>query len=167
MPAIYEAIIAAGAMPFGMFALNSMRLEKGYRTWKGDLSQEYTLLEAGLDRFRRLNKPQDFPGKAALIAEQARGPQRRFVTLTIEGNPQDAPPIATLRLNGRAVGEVTSGGYGYRVDASIALGVVQAEAAVPGTDLMVEIFGQSFRAIVQPDAPLWDSENARIRAQEV
>ena len=75
--------------------------------------------------------------------------------------------MATLRLNGDAVGEVTSGGYGYRADASIALGVVQAEAAVPGTDLTVEIFGQSYRATVQPDAPLWDSENTRIRAQEV
>jgi dimethylglycine dehydrogenase len=167
MPAIYDAIIAAGAGPFGMFALNSMRLEKGYRTWKGDLSQEYSLLEAGLERFIRLEKPQAFPGKAALVAERAAGPQRRFVTLVVEGNPQDAPAMATLRLKGRVVGEVTSGGYGYRVDASIALGVVQAEAAVPGTDLTVEIFGQSYRATVQPDAPLWDSENTRIRAQEV
>ena len=75
--------------------------------------------------------------------------------------------MVTLRLNGDAVGEVTSGGYGYRVGASIALGVVRAEAAQPGTELMVEIYGQSYRATVQPDAPLWDSENARIRAQEV
>jgi len=167
MPAIYDAIIAGGATPFGMFALNSMRLEKGYRTWKGDLSQEYTLLEAGLDRFMRLDKSEAFPGKDALIAERETGPQRRFVTLVVEGNPQDAPPMATLRLNGDAVGEVTSGGYGYRVDASIALGVVRAEAAVPGTELTVEIYGQSYRAMVQPDAPLWDRENARIRAQEV
>jgi dimethylglycine dehydrogenase len=167
MPAIYDAVIAAGAKPFGMFALNSMRLEKGYRTWKGDLSQEYTLLEAGLDRFVRLDKPQDFPGKAALIAEQAAGPKRRFVTLIVEGNAQDAPAMATLRLKGEAVGEVTSGGYGYRVDGSIALGMVQDQAAVAGTELMVEIFGQSYRAVVQPDAPLWDSQNARIRAQEV
>ena len=75
MPAIYDAVIAGGAVPFGMFALNSMRLEKGYRTWKGDLSQEYTLLEAGLDRFIRLEKPQAFPGKAALVAERAAGPR--------------------------------------------------------------------------------------------
>ena len=167
MPAIYDAVIAGGATPFGMFALNSMRLEKGYRTWKGDLSQEYTLLEAGLDRFLRLDKPEAFPGKEALIAERDAGPQRRFVTLVVGGNPQDAPPMATLRLNGDAVGEVTSGGYGYRVDASIALGVVRAEAAVPGTELTVEIYGQSYRATVQPDTPLWDRENARIRAQEV
>jgi dimethylglycine dehydrogenase len=59
--------------PFGMFALNSLRIEKGYRAWKGDLSTDYSLLEGGLDRFIRFDKPQDFPGKAALLAEKQRG----------------------------------------------------------------------------------------------
>jgi dimethylglycine dehydrogenase len=61
----------AGAKPFGMWALNSLRIEKGYRAWKGDLSTDYSLLEGGLDRFIRFDKPQDFPGKAALLAEKA------------------------------------------------------------------------------------------------
>ncbi|VAV97230.1 Sarcosine dehydrogenase, partial [hydrothermal vent metagenome] len=68
IPAIYQAILAAGAKPFGMYALNSLRIEKGYRAWKGDLSTDYTLLEGGLERFVKFDKPQDFTGKAALLA---------------------------------------------------------------------------------------------------
>ena len=62
----------AGAKPFGMYALNALRIEKGYRAWKGDLSTDYTLLEGGLERFVKLDKPQDFPGKAALLAKNSR-----------------------------------------------------------------------------------------------
>ncbi|MEO1316804.1 MAG: FAD-dependent oxidoreductase, partial [Pseudomonadota bacterium] len=72
IPAIWDAVTAGGARPFGMFALNSLRMEKGYRAWKGDLSTDYTLLEGGLDRFIRFNKEQDFPGRAALLAEKQR-----------------------------------------------------------------------------------------------
>ena len=57
MPALYAAVLSAGATPFGMYALNAMRIEKGYRAWKGDLSTDYTLLEAGLDRWVKLDKP--------------------------------------------------------------------------------------------------------------
>ncbi|MGB0799072.1 MAG: GcvT family protein, partial [Planktomarina sp.] len=60
IPALYDAVTGAGAVPFGMYALNSMRLEKGYRAWKGDLSTDYTCLEGGLDRFVKFDKPQDF-----------------------------------------------------------------------------------------------------------
>ena len=65
MPAIYDALLDASATPFGMYALNSMRLEKGYRAWKGDLSTDYTVLQGGLDRFVKLDK-ETFRGKAAL-----------------------------------------------------------------------------------------------------
>ena len=56
-----------------MWALNSLRIEKGYRAWKGDLSTDYSLLQGGLDRFIRFDKPQDFPGKQALLAEKQAG----------------------------------------------------------------------------------------------
>ena len=80
MPKIYGALLAAGAKPFGMYALNSLRLEKGYRAWKGDLSTDYSLFEGGLDRFVKLDKPQDFPGKQALLNEKQQGSKKRFVT---------------------------------------------------------------------------------------
>ena len=77
-PAIWDAVTQAGARPFGMWALNSLRIEKGYRAWKGDLSTDYSLLEGGLERFVKLDKPQDFPGKAALLTEKQRGVGKRF-----------------------------------------------------------------------------------------
>jgi dimethylglycine dehydrogenase len=164
IPAIYDAILDAGAKPFGMWALNSLRIEKGYRAWKGDLSTDYSLLEGGLERFVKFDKPQDFPGKAALLAEKQRGVKKRFAPLIVEAGAADAPYMSTIWHEGRIVGETTSGAWGYRVNASVALAMLRADLAVPGTKLEVEIYGERFPATVQPDAPLWDPENARLRA---
>ena len=164
MPAIYEAILGAGATPFGMYALNSLRLEKGYRAWKGDLSSDYTLLEGGVERFVKFDKPQDFTGKAALLAEKQQGRKKGFATLIIDAGDADAPYMSTIWSGGEVVGETTSGGWGYRVNASIALAMVRADLAEPGTELEVEIYGKRRKAVVQPDVPLWDPENTRLRA---
>lgn len=163
-PEIYDALIAKGATPFGMYALDSMRLEKGYKSWKGDLSQEYTLLESDLARFVKLEKPQDFTGKTAIANERQQGVKRQFVTMVVEGNIQDAPSMATIRQDGKVVGEVSSGGFGYRIGASIALGFVTTEASQPNTALEIEIFGKTHKATVQENQSLWDPENLRIRA---
>ena len=164
MADIYRAILDAGAKPFGMYALNSLRIEKGYRAWKGDLSTDYSMLEGGLDRFVKLDKPQDFPGKAALMRERQQGSAKRFITLTVEAGEADAPYMSTIWNGNDVVGETTSGAWGYRVGASVALGMIRADLAEPGTELEVEIYGQRFKATVQPDAPLWDANNDRIRA---
>ncbi|KIN75259.1 Glycine cleavage T-protein (Aminomethyl transferase) [Sulfitobacter noctilucae] len=164
IPALYDAVIGAGAKPFGMFALNSMRIEKGYRAWKGDLSTDYSLLEAGLDRFIKFDKPQDFPGKAALQAEQQAGIKKRFVTMTVDAGDQDAPYMSTVWHKGEVVGETTSGDWGYRVGKSIALGTLRADLAQPGTEVEINIFGNMCKATVQPDQPLWDPDNERLRA---
>ncbi|MEM9433676.1 MAG: FAD-dependent oxidoreductase [Pseudomonadota bacterium] len=163
-PAVWDAVTGAGAVPFGMYALNSLRLEKGYRAWKGDLSTDYTLLEGGLDRFIKFDKPQDFPGKAALLQEKQTGRKKGFVTLVVDAGDADAPYMSTIWSGDQVAGEATSGGWGYRVNKSIALGMVQADLAQPGTELEVEIFGQRCKAIVQEDQPLWDPANERIRA---
>jgi dimethylglycine dehydrogenase len=164
MPPIYDAVLAAGAKPFGMYALNALRIEKGYRAWKGDLSTDYTLLAAGLERFVKLNKPQDFPGKAALMRENQQGSGKRFVTLIVQAGEADAPYMSSLWHDGQVVGETTSGAWGYRVDASIALGMLRADLAVAGTEIKAEIYGKLYNAVVQKDQPLWDPENERLRA---
>ncbi|SFT92607.1 GcvT family protein [Sedimentitalea nanhaiensis] len=164
MPAIYDAVLSAGATPFGMWALNSLRIEKGYRAWKGDLSTDYTLLEGGLERFVKFDKPQDFPGKAALLHERQQGSPKRFVTLVVDADEADAPYMSTLWHDGQVVGETTSGAWGYRVNGSVALGMLRTDLAAPGTEIEVEIYGTRCRAIVQPDRPLWDPENERLRA---
>ena len=161
---LYKAVTDAGAKPFGMWALNSLRLEKGYRAWKGDLSTDYTLFQGGLDRFVKLDKPQDFRGKAALLAEKQQGVTKRFVTLIVDAGDCDAPYMSTLWHNGEIVGETTSGAWGYRVNASIALGMIRADLAMAGTEIEVEIYGERRKATVQEDQPLWDAENERIRA---
>lgn len=162
-PAIWDALAAGGAVPFGMKALNCLRVEKGYKAWKGDLSTDYTALELGLERFIDWDKA--FPGKSALLAERTRGPAKRFVTLSLENEcAADAPPMSNIWADGVRVGETTSGAWGYRVGASLALGMVRADLAVTGTQVQVEIFGQMVAATVQGDGPLWDPDNLRIRA---
>ena len=163
MPAIHDAVLAAGARPFGMFALNALRVEKGYRAWKGDLSTDYSLLEGGLERFIRFGK-EDFTGKAALLAEKQRGVSKRFATLMVAAGDCDPPYMSTIWQGDTVVGEVTSGVWGHRVGACVALGMVRADLCLPGQVLEVEIFGERFGAVVQPDAPMWDAGNERLRA---
>ncbi len=168
MPDIFDALWQAGEphglKPFGMYALDSLRLEKGYRTWKGDLSSDYSLLEGGMERFIRFDKPQDFPGKAALLSEKQRGSTKRFVTMLVEAGDHDAPYMSTVWHGDEVIGETTSGGWGHRIDKSIALGMVRTDLAETGTELEIEIFGNRCKAVVQPDRPLWDPENERLRA---
>jgi len=161
-PAIYDALLAAGATPFGMFALNALRAEKGYRAWKGDLSTDYTLLQGGLDRFIDWSK--DFRGKPALLAEKQAGVAKRFVTLTVDSPDFDPPYMSTIWHQGQVVGEVTTGTWGHRVGTCVALGMLRADLTAPGTRVEVEIFGTRHPATVQPDGPLWDPRNERLRA---
>ncbi|NEY89199.1 GcvT family protein [Tabrizicola oligotrophica] len=165
--AIWNAVMRAGKghglRPFGMFALNSLRIEKGYRAWKGDLSTDYTVLQGGLERFIDWTKP-EFRGKSALAAEKQRGLTKRFATLVIEAGELDPPYMATIWKDGAIVGELTSGYYGHRVGACIGLGMLKTEVNQPGTKVEVEIFGTLYPAVVQADAPLWDAKNERIRA---
>ena len=121
-------------------------------------------MEGGLDRFVKLDKPQDFPGKAALLNEQQQGVKKRFATLVLEVGEQDAPYMSTIWHGDEVVGEITSSGHGYRVDKTIGLGMVRTDLAVEGTALEVEIFGKRCKAVVQADEPMWDPKNERLRA---
>jgi dimethylglycine dehydrogenase len=90
---------------------------------------------------------------------------KRFVTLTLdEHGPADAPYMSTIWAGDTVAGETTSGGWGYRVDKSIALGMLRADLAVPGTKVAIDIYGTRYPATVQEDQPLWDPANERIRA---
>ena len=166
-PAVWDAVMAAGQpmglKPFGMFALNSLRIEKGYRAWKGDLSTDYTILQGGLERFVDWSKP-DFRGRAALAREKQAGVSKSFCTLVIEAGAYDPPYMATIWQGEQVVGELTSGYFGHRVGACIGLGMLRADLNVAGVALEVEIYGARYAAVVQADAPLWDAKNERIRA---
>ena len=165
-PAVYGALVEEGRnhglKPFGMFALDSLRLEKGYRAWKGDLSTDYTVLQGGLERFVRWDK-EDFKGRGALLNERQQGVAKRFATMIVDAGAYDAPYMSTVWKDGAMVGETTSGGWGHRIDRSIALGMVRADLAEPGTELEIEIYGRRHGATVQPDRPLFDPDNESLR----
>lgn len=160
---LFEAGQRFGIRDFGLYAMDSLRLEKCYRAWKGDLTTEYTPFMASLDRFVRLDKPGGFIGQEALRREAAAGPRERFVPLLVDADDADAAAVSIVFRQDEPVGLVTSGGYGYRLKRSIALAYVRADLAAPGTELAVEILGERRRAVVARE-PLYDPQNLRLRA---
>lgn len=166
LAAAYDALWAAGSAlglrDFGMYAMDSLRLEKCYRTWKGDLSLDYSLLTGGLDRFVNLNKP-DFMGKEALLKEQQEGLTERFTPLLVDAGEHDAPYLASVWKGDERVGLVTSGGYGCRIDKSIALATIRADLVQEGMNVEIDIFGVRRKAVVAAE-PLYDPDNSRIKA---
>ena len=165
MPTIYDAILAAGAKPFGMYALNSLRLGKGLSCNGKVICPPTTrCMQGGLERFVKWDK-EEFRGKTALQGEKQQGVSK--TVCDAELSTLTTAMLLTCQrfgMMGKWSGETTSGGYGHRINASVALGMVQASLAEPGTELEVEIYGKRHRAVVQQDRPLWDPENERIRA---
>ncbi|MYG13216.1 MAG: FAD-dependent oxidoreductase [Gammaproteobacteria bacterium] len=164
---IFDALFEAGAdldlKPFGIRAMDSLRLEKSYRMMGTELSIEYAALESGLDRFVRLDKG-DFIGRDALLAWRDRGFANALVTLEV-GGVEDADALGNNPLfhNGELVGRATSGGYGYRLGQSLALGMVNPQLSAPGTALEIEILGERRPATVVPESP-YDPGNERLRS---
>ena len=157
-----------GLKPFGMLALDSMRLEKNYRSWKGDLSSDYTMLESGLSRFIDFNKS-DFIGRAAMLAEKQRGVAQRFITLKVE-DPADGQAfgevvyLSPITINGVESGLVLSGGYGHRVGHSIALGIVQEKALNGSTpQISISVLGRERKASLMAGPAFYDPDNIRLR----
>ncbi len=165
---LYDAVFRAGEphgiRDFGVYAMDSLRLDKCYRGWKNDIGTEYTPLMANLDRLIDFDK-KAFIGRDALLAERAAGPKRRFVPLTLdEPDVADAPSCAPIRHRGDGiVGLVTSGGWSHTLDRSVALGYVRADLAEPGTKLDIDILGERRPATVGRE-PLYDHDNSRLRA---
>ncbi len=160
--ALRKAGEAHGLRLFGSHAVESMRLEKGYRHWKADLVTEFTPFESGLDRFVTMAKP-GFVGKAALERMQAQGPRRAFVSLVLDCSHAPAHGGASITAEGRVVGTVTSAGWGHRVGRNIAMGFVEPDVAEIGTRLEVEVIGEAVPAEVV-DECLYDPKNTRVRA---
>ncbi len=164
---IYDLVSEAGERfgisDFGLYAMDSMRLEKCYRSWKADLTTEYTPFMASLDRFVKLDKPSGFIGQEALKREAAVGPKERFVPLIVDAEDADAAAVSIVHEGDTTVGLVTSGGFGYRINKSIALAYVRTDLAVPGKELTVEVLGTRRRAVVGVE-PLYDPQNAKLRS---
>ena len=166
MGAVYDTLMSAGEAfaigDFGLYAMESLRIEKGYRAWKMDLEIGYSPLKSSLDRFVKLDKP-DFPGRAALLKEKQDGPAERFVPLIVDDGGADAPFCATVFHGDERVGLVTSAAYGHRLGQAIALAYVRSDLASEGQTLEIEILGERRGAVVGRE-PLYDPNNERLRA---
>jgi dimethylglycine dehydrogenase len=163
---LYEALKAAagasGLVDFGLRAMDSLRLEKGYRVWGADINTEVTPLEAGLDRFVALDKG-DFVGREALLRQRRDGVRKRLVTLAIDALGADCWGNEVVWANDRIAGITTSGGYGHWLGRSLAVAYVDATLATPGTPLTVEILGERRPGRVLSEPP-FDPENRRPRS---
>jgi 4-methylaminobutanoate oxidase (formaldehyde-forming) len=160
---LWEAGQPQGLVAGGYRAIDSLRLEKGYRVWSSDITPEESPYEAGLGFAVRLENGGDFVGREALVAAKAAGPRKRLRCLVLDDPRSVALGNEPIRVDGRIVGRVTSGGYGFAVERSIAYGYLPPDQAAIGTRGEIEIFGEWIGFEVARE-PLWDPEGARIRA---
>ena len=148
--ATYEILSSAGAAfdlnHFGMYAIDSMRMEKGYGHWKGEFITEFNPIEAGLDRFVDMSK--DFPGKTGLQAQIAAGKRKQRVLLEIMSDNAPAQAGEGVFLNDKPVGSITSAIWGYRTDKNLAMAYISPELANAGTELELYLLGETVSAIV-------------------
>ena len=152
-----------GLKPYGIRAMMSMALEKSYRLVGREMSIEYSAYESGLDRFVHPNKG-DFLGRDALVARRAKGESNRFVTMELHGiEDVDCRGSEPILLDGKAVGRVTSGGFGWRVGKSLALGMVRPDLGELEQQLDVIILGKTYQARVIAESP-FDAANAALRS---
>jgi dimethylglycine dehydrogenase len=163
MAALYDAIVAAGAAqgltPFGVFAMNAMRLEKGYRAWGADLTTERTPMESGLDALVRING-RPFIGRDAMLARAGVGEAWTTVLLELDDSGDIDPFYGHVVLaGGQPVGIVTSGAYGHRVGKPLALALLRPGAG-PGP-FEVLLLGQRRNARIL-DRPPYDPDNLRL-----
>jgi len=164
---LWDTLIEAGephgVVPAGYRAIDSMRLEKGYRVWGADITPEENPYEAGLGFAVKLGKPIAFIGKEALERAKEAGLTRRLCCLVLGDERSVALGNEPVRSGDRVVARVTSGGQGYSVGSSIAYAYMPIELSEPGTAVTVEVFGRRVDAEVRAE-PLFDPKGERIRA---
>ena len=164
MEALYDALLEAGAeygiRNFGLYAVNSLRLEKAYRGWGAELTNEVTLIDADMERFIKFDKG-DFTGREATLEQ--RGRKLRLIYFSLDSGDADVQGGEPIYSGENCVGVTTSGGYGHYVRQSLGFGYVPPALAAPGAALTVEVLGQKRQATVHAD-PVHDPANERLRA---
>ena len=158
---LWEAGRAHGLVAGGYRAIDALRLEKGYRAWSADITPEETPYEAGLGFAVRLDKG-DFLGRGALVAAKAAGPRKRLRCLVLDDPRSVCLGNEPVRVDGRIVGRVTSGGYGFTVGRSIAYAYLPPDTAV-GARGEIAVFGTWVGFEVAKE-PLYDPAGERVRA---
>jgi dimethylglycine dehydrogenase len=163
--ALYDAVWAAGEAlgiaDFGLYAMNSLRIEKAYPGWGVELTNEVTPVEAGMMRFVKLEH--DFTGRDAVRAALEQGASTHLVYLEVRASDSDVSGGEPVFAGGRAIGVTTSGGFGHATGRSLAFAYVDHGFEGAGTKLEVELLGERLPATVLA-GPAWDPDNHRLRA---
>lgn len=163
---VYDAVLEAGQKhdiaDFGLYAVNSLRIEKAYRGWGAELTNEVTMLDADMTRFLKLNKD-DFVGKAATVQQAGEERALQLVYFEIDAADSDVRGGEPIFAGEDCIGVTTSGGYGHRVGKSLGFGYVPPGSATAGNELDIDLLGERLRATVLGE-PAYDPTNDRLRA---
>jgi dimethylglycine dehydrogenase len=166
MEALYDALWQAGERHgirnFGLYAVNSLRLEKAYRGWGAELTNEVTMLDASMERFIKFDKG-PFTGREATLEQKERGLAMKLVYFEVDTLDSDLRGSEPIFDGERCIGVTTSGGYGHFVRKSLGFGYVEPAYAEPDSRITVELLGAACTATVLK-RPAYDPDNARLRA---
>ena len=166
LEAVYHAVWEAGEIygiaDFGSYAVNSLRMEKAYAGWGVELTEEITMIEAGMERFVKYNKG-DFVGREALLLRKQEGVNTKLVYVEVAAVDADVRGGEPVYSGENIIGVTTSGGYGHTVDKSLAFAYVNPEFAASDSTFDIEILGQRCWAKVLA-RPAYDPGNERLRS---
>ncbi len=164
---VWDALWEAGRefemISAGSGCMDSMRVEKGYRLWGGDIYTEYNLYQAGLRWTAKVKKPGGFIGREATLEVKEKGYKKKLVALTLDDPKVSLFGYEPIHSNGTVIGHVSTSNYGYTVGKQIAFGYLPKEYADPGTTLEISYFDERYTAVVSAE-PLLDKEQARMKA---
>jgi dimethylglycine dehydrogenase len=165
---VYDAVWAAGEpfgiADFGVYAVNSLRMEKAYAGWGAELTNEITMMEAGMERFVKFDKG-DFVGREALVRRTQEQLITKMVYVEVDADDADVRGGEPAFAGENIIGVATSGGYGHTVGKSLAFIYVEPQYAAPGSTFDVEILGHRCPAKVLAE-PVYDPKNERLRCSD-
>ena len=165
LPTVFDAVMKAGAAHgiqlFGTYAMNSLRMEKAYRGWGSELTNEVTLIEGDMERFTNLDK--DFIGKAATLRSKQQGARIKLVYMTVDAGNSDCYGNEPIYQGDKVVGITTGGAYGHAIDKSLTFAYVDPKLAEDGQAFEILMMGERRKARIVPQ-PAWDPKNERLRA---
>jgi dimethylglycine dehydrogenase len=165
LEALYKALWQAGSeyglVNFGLYAVNSLRMEKAYRGWGSELTNEVTMLDAAMDRFICFDKD-DFVGKAATQNQAERGLSWKLVYFEVETSDSDVRGGEPVFDGDVCIGVTTSGGYGHREQKSLGFAYVDMDHVSENTRFEVDLLGERYPAIVLAQ-PAYDPHNRQLR----
>jgi len=159
---LWDAGLEEKIIDFGSHAMNSMRIEKGYRGWGTELTPEISVVEAGLDRFFNLEHKSNFIGARA-IKDLKDNIKLKLVYLELDAKDADALGNEPVFYKNKRVGLTTSGAYGFRVKKSLAFAYVDSSIDKLNNEFQINIQGNKINAKIIEE-PAFDPKNERLKS---